>query len=58
MMSMKTALATLLRNYRILSADKNRISGTLHHEPLKVTFEVMMKDVDGFRVKLTKRTKN
>ncbi|CAB3227974.1 unnamed protein product [Arctia plantaginis] len=58
MMSMKTALATLLRSYRILSADENRISGTVHHEPLKVTFDVMMKDVDGFRVKLVKRIKD
>nr|BAQ56325.1 cytochrome P450 341B14 [Hyphantria cunea] len=59
MMSMKTALATLFRNYRVLSPEDNmkKCSG-VNYEPLKVKFDVMMKDVDGFRVKLVKRKNN
>ncbi|XP_049866217.1 cytochrome P450 4C1-like [Pectinophora gossypiella] len=48
MMSMKTAMATLLRRYRVLPDSD-------HHKPLRVKFNIMMKDVDNFTVRLENR---
>lgn len=52
MMSMKTAIAGLLLQYRILPAT----TATHQTEPLRVKFDVMMKDVDRFTVQLESRT--
>lgn len=54
MMSMKTALATVLRSYRVLGADKDM---KIDNTPMKLSYEIMIKDVDGFKVRLEKRTK-
>ncbi|KAJ8732336.1 hypothetical protein PYW08_015066 [Mythimna loreyi] len=50
MMSMKTALSALLRQYRILPA-----TTTEDMKPLRVKFDIMMRDVDNFTIKLVKR---
>ncbi|KAJ8732334.1 hypothetical protein PYW08_015064 [Mythimna loreyi] len=55
MMSMKTALATLVRRYRV-SSDTSRSNGCKAEEkPIRLTFDVMMKDVDMFIVQLDRR---
>ncbi|CAH0627439.1 unnamed protein product [Chrysodeixis includens] len=56
MMSMKTAVATILRKYRISLPGK--LDGVdVANTPLTVSFDVMMKDVDRFTVQLEKRIK-
>ncbi|XP_063619528.1 cytochrome P450 4V2-like [Cydia splendana] len=56
MMSMKTMLANMLRRYRILPPshmDEHRLQ-----EPLKVSFDVMMRDMDNYVIRLEDRTEN
>ncbi|KAJ8732335.1 hypothetical protein PYW08_015065 [Mythimna loreyi] len=66
MMSMKTALATLLRRYRVLPIEEKNeeCEQKVKNEPsernnrsreLRVKFDVMMKDVDDFKVQLDLR---
>ncbi|KAL0840759.1 hypothetical protein ABMA28_015942 [Loxostege sticticalis] len=59
MMSMKTALATLLQQYRVLPAGHSPDSGFTPcdevSKPLHVYFDVMMKEVNHFKVKLESR---
>ncbi|XP_026729599.1 cytochrome P450 4C1-like [Trichoplusia ni] len=50
MMSMKTALATIVRRYRIIPSDEKYTS-----KEVRVSFDVMMKDVDNFRIQLAMR---
>ncbi|KAJ8732432.1 hypothetical protein PYW07_015031 [Mythimna separata] len=50
MMSMKTALSALLREHRILPA-----TATEDLKPLRLKFDVMMRDVDNFTIQLVKR---
>ncbi|CAD0198535.1 unnamed protein product, partial [Chrysodeixis includens] len=50
MMSMKTALATVLRRYRVLPSDEKSTAGEL-----RVSFDIMMKDVDNFKIQLAMR---
>lgn len=50
MMSMKTALATLLRQYRVSCGCED-----YKRNELRVKFDIMMKDVNGFVVKLDLR---
>ncbi|KAH9645407.1 hypothetical protein HF086_000025 [Spodoptera exigua] len=55
MMSMKTMLSTVLRRYKFLPAtqpDKNS-----EFPPLRLKFDIMMKDEDGFQVCVEPRTK-
>ncbi|XP_073951341.1 cytochrome P450 4d2-like isoform X2 [Choristoneura fumiferana] len=56
MMSIKTVLATLLRQYRVLppgGADQSNLK-----EPLRVEFDIMMKDVDKFQIQIENRFKS
>lgn len=50
MMSMKTALATIVRRYRIIPSDEKNFA-----KEVRVSFDVMMKDVDNFRIQLAMR---
>ncbi|PZC83860.1 hypothetical protein B5X24_HaOG200060 [Helicoverpa armigera] len=50
MMSMKTAMAALLRQYKIMPA-----SDDVDLKPLRVKFDVMMRDVDNFTLQLQER---
>ncbi|XP_063616252.1 cytochrome P450 4V2-like [Cydia splendana] len=55
MMSMKTMLANMLRRYRILPPshmDEHELQ-----EPLKVSFDIMMRDIDNYEIRLEDRTK-
>ncbi|KAF9793789.1 hypothetical protein SFRURICE_013201 [Spodoptera frugiperda] len=52
MMSMKTAMATLVRRYRIKPGD-----GKTGKERIRVKFGIMLKPVNEFMVKLEPRTK-
>ncbi|CAH0699661.1 unnamed protein product [Spodoptera exigua] len=55
MMSMKTMLSTVLRRYKFLPAtqpDKNS-----EFPPLRLKFDIMMKDEDGFQVCVEPRSK-
>ncbi|NP_001266437.1 cytochrome P450 4C1-like precursor [Bombyx mori] len=57
-MSMKTATANLLRHFRLRPAEPT--DPTYKHEknkPLRVKFDVMMKDMDNFTVQLEPRYK-
>lgn len=49
MMSLKTVATTLLRKYRLLPSDSQTDT------PLRLSFEVMLKNVDNFQVKLAPR---
>ncbi|XP_073951347.1 cytochrome P450 4d2-like [Choristoneura fumiferana] len=54
MMSMKTVLATFLRQYRVLppaGADPKTLK-----EPIRVKYEIMMKAVDKFQLQIEPRT--
>ncbi|XP_063836171.1 cytochrome P450 4V2-like [Ostrinia nubilalis] len=51
MMSMKTIITSLVRKYKVLPA-----SGTSSKEPLRLHYDLMMKHVDNFQVKLQTRT--
>uniref|UniRef100_A0A2A4JHV7 Cytochrome P450 n=1 Tax=Heliothis virescens TaxID=7102 RepID=A0A2A4JHV7_HELVI len=63
MMSMKTALATMLRRYRVLpnetndnvSQDKLHSTDGTKRDELRVKFDVMMRDVNNFVVQLELR---
>ncbi|XP_047984012.1 cytochrome P450 4V2-like isoform X2 [Leguminivora glycinivorella] len=55
MMSMKTMLANMLRRYRILPP--SHMNERELKEPLKVTFDVMMRHIDNYEVRLEKRIK-
>nr|AID54868.1 cytochrome P450 CYP341B2 [Helicoverpa armigera] len=56
MMSMKTALATLVRRYRVSTSDMARSNGCKPEDkPITVTFDIMMKDADRFTVQLNSR---
>ncbi|XP_048007490.1 cytochrome P450 4V2-like [Leguminivora glycinivorella] len=53
MMSMKTMMANMLRRYRILPRahmDEQKLK-----EPLKVSFDIMMRDMDNYGIRLEKR---
>ncbi|XP_028171684.1 cytochrome P450 4V2-like, partial [Ostrinia furnacalis] len=51
MMSMKTIITSLVREYKVLPA-----SGTSSTEPLRLQYDVMMKHVDNYEVKLQTRS--
>ncbi|XP_049874943.1 cytochrome P450 4V2-like [Pectinophora gossypiella] len=53
MMSMKTLLAMTLREYRVLPATSPNESN--QYPPLRLTFELLMKDADGFKICLEPR---
>ncbi|CAB3227972.1 unnamed protein product [Arctia plantaginis] len=55
MISLKIALATFLRTYRVLPRHDNSGSGEVDQEPMKLSYDIMMKDVDGFKVRLVER---
>ncbi|KAJ8732435.1 hypothetical protein PYW07_015034 [Mythimna separata] len=57
MMSMKTALATLIRRYRVSSGSSRSNGCKAEEKPIRVTFDVMMKDADKFIVQLDRRKK-
>ncbi|XP_026729892.1 cytochrome P450 4C1-like [Trichoplusia ni] len=57
MMSMKTAVATILRKYRISMPGSKQNGVNVADTPMTVSFDIMMKDVDRFTVQLEKRTK-
>lgn len=59
MMSMKTATAALLKQYRILPATAcdAKLNSFEKEEPLRVKFDIMMKAVDNFTVQLQRRSK-
>ncbi|KAH9645405.1 hypothetical protein HF086_000023 [Spodoptera exigua] len=57
MMSMKTALATLIRNYRVSIPDVTKNGSRTELKPIRITFDVMMKDADRFTVQLESRRK-
>ncbi|KAJ8732429.1 hypothetical protein PYW07_015028 [Mythimna separata] len=50
MMSMKTVLSTVLRRYRILPATTPNSNS--EHPPLRLKYDLMMKDEDDFQIKL------
>ncbi|XP_047984208.1 cytochrome P450 4V2-like isoform X2 [Leguminivora glycinivorella] len=55
MMSMKTMMANMLRRYRILPPshmDEHKLK-----EPLKVSFDIMMRDMDNYEIRLENRRK-
>ncbi|XP_061710968.1 cytochrome P450 4V2-like [Cydia pomonella] len=55
MMSMKTMMANMLRRYRILPPahmDEHKLK-----EPLRVSFDIMMRDMDNYEIRLEGRTK-
>lgn len=53
MMSMKTVLATLVRQYDLLPPED--LDPQQWSAPLKVKFDVMMKHVDNFMIRIEKR---
>ncbi|KAJ2939562.1 hypothetical protein O0L34_g14271 [Tuta absoluta] len=58
MQSMKTVLATMLRRYRVLPASGPVVTasgGGGEHEPLRVKYGIMMKDVENFPIRLERR---
>ncbi|KAF9793787.1 hypothetical protein SFRURICE_013199 [Spodoptera frugiperda] len=55
MMSMKTMLSTLLRRYKILPATKP--NSNAEFPPLRLKFDLMMKDADGFQICVEPRSK-
>ncbi|XP_059061379.1 cytochrome P450 4d8-like [Achroia grisella] len=56
MMSMKTVLASVVRNFRILPAEDWELNSCKNKANLEVKFEVMMKHADNFQIRLKKRT--
>ncbi|XP_075970993.1 uncharacterized protein LOC142973239 [Anticarsia gemmatalis] len=54
MTSMKTVMSTVLRRYKILPATK---PVNAQHPPLRLKFDLMMKDVDDFQLQLERRNK-
>ncbi|XP_030032592.2 cytochrome P450 4C1 isoform X1 [Manduca sexta] len=58
MMSIKTALAALLRKYRILPASTgDRMAHGDKNKPIRVRFDIMMKAMDNFAIQLQPRFK-
>ncbi|XP_022816442.1 cytochrome P450 4c21-like [Spodoptera litura] len=55
MISMKTMLSTLLRRYKILPATKP--NSNAEFPPLRLKFDLMMKDADGFQICIEPRSK-
>ncbi|XP_048007489.1 cytochrome P450 4V2-like [Leguminivora glycinivorella] len=53
MMSMKTMLTNMLRRYRILPP--SRMDEHKLKEPLKVSFDIMMRDMDNYEIRLEKK---
>ncbi|CAH0407554.1 unnamed protein product [Chilo suppressalis] len=51
-MSMKTAIATLVRRYKVVPAEHIVQDG---EKPLRVKFDIMMKHVDKFQIQLVRR---
>lgn len=49
-MSIKTSLATILRNYKVVGEPEN---GPIPH--IRVKLSIMMKDIDGYQVILERR---
>ncbi|XP_052753295.1 cytochrome P450 4C1-like isoform X2 [Galleria mellonella] len=58
MMSMKTVIATIIRNYRILPAEDQELNSCASKANLEVKFEIMMKHVNNFQIRLEKRSIN
>ncbi|XP_050557104.1 cytochrome P450 4V2 [Spodoptera frugiperda] len=57
MMSMKTAVATLIRKYRVSIPGAHMNGSRKEQKPIRITFDVMMKDADRFTVQLESRGK-
>ncbi|XP_050557105.1 cytochrome P450 4V2-like [Spodoptera frugiperda] len=57
MMSIKTALATLIRKYRVSIPGASMNGSRKEQKPIRITFDVMMKDADKFTVQLESRGK-
>ncbi|CAK1603806.1 unnamed protein product [Parnassius mnemosyne] len=57
MMTMKTALATVLRQYRFLPAEPNATEADLR-KPLRVKYDLMMRNVDNYMVRIESRSKS
>lgn len=62
MMSIKTALATVLQQYRVVphlthSPSPNSDPSLTDRRPMRVKFDIMMKDMDDFTVQLERRQK-
>ncbi|KAM3961928.1 cytochrome P450 4C1-like [Aphomia sociella] len=55
MMSMKTVVASVVRNYRVLPAECQDIGASINKEELQLKFEIMMKHADNFQIRLEKR---
>ncbi|CAH0699660.1 unnamed protein product [Spodoptera exigua] len=55
MLSLKTVLSTLLRRYKLLPATKPNSNSEF--PPLRLKFDLMMKDADGFQVCFESRSK-
>ncbi|KAG6458738.1 hypothetical protein O3G_MSEX011035 [Manduca sexta] len=53
MMALKSALASLLRQYRLMP--DNESYATDKREPLRLKFDIMMKDVNNFRLRIESR---
>ncbi|XP_052753388.1 cytochrome P450 4C1-like [Galleria mellonella] len=58
MMSMKTVIATIIRNYRILPAEDQELNSCASKANVEVKYEIMMKHVDNFQIRLEKRSIN
>lgn len=56
MTSMKTVLSSLLRRYEVLPAEHSSHSQR-QHRPIRLKFDLMMKDADGFQIQLKHRSK-
>ncbi|CAB3235555.1 unnamed protein product [Arctia plantaginis] len=56
MTSMKTVLSSVLRRYKILPAEHSPHSQP-SIRPIRLKFDLMMKDVDGFQIQLEHRSK-
>ncbi|CAG5042723.1 unnamed protein product [Parnassius apollo] len=57
MMAMKTVLATVLRRYCFLPAEPNATEADLR-KPLRVKYDVMMRNVDNYMVRIESRCKS
>ncbi|CAK1603801.1 unnamed protein product [Parnassius mnemosyne] len=57
MMVMKTALATVLRRYRFVPAEPSATEADLR-KPLRVKYDIMMRDVDNYMVRIESRGKS
>ncbi|XP_049866218.1 cytochrome P450 4d2-like [Pectinophora gossypiella] len=56
MMSIKTAMATLLRSYRVLPAASSDVDVSKGDpKPLRLKFDIMMKDIDNYVVQIESR---